>query len=149
MTTFFTPLGLDYLDLPPVYGPAVLVSEEVEWREPMTTADTQGPEVVYRYPEEGETLHAQDPVVLDVVDTTENLRRVILAVRLTSTGVEELVFDGDRFVGRYVEMSQRSVIENGYTFVLLRREGWPDNTTITARVWAEDSAGIVEDTPEE
>lgn len=146
----FKSFGIENLDLPPDYAPAVLWPLDVEWGSPsLTGADTQGPVVEYLYPAVGTALQPLDPVIFNVADATSNLQRALVAARLASLGVEELAFDGQRFVGRYAIGSMRTAIADGWAFVLRRQDGWPSGTTVTVRVWATDTAGNVEDVPEE
>jgi len=137
-------LALSFLDLPPDYGPSELVAENIEWVAPLASADVISPVVVYIYPGELDTLRVADPIIFSAVDLTSNLRRVLVAVEIMTTGVQELVHDGLSFTSMYRLGSSRTAIENGFEYVVRRRHGWPTGTQIRVRVWAVDSAGNIE-----
>jgi hypothetical protein len=101
--------------------------------------DTIAPEVSNVSPAPGVAITAQTPVGLDVTDNAGALRRVLLGVLFTATGITELVHDGDAFVGPYQNASARDPIAGGFRYSLLRDGGWPSSPTV--RVFAFDVAG--------
>jgi len=134
-----------FLDLPPPnWGAGELVPEAIEWVAPLASADVISPVVTYIYPGELDTLRVADPIIFSVVDSTGNLNRILAAVEIISTGIQELVHDGLSFTSMYRLGSSRTAIENGFEYVVRRRHGWPTGTQIRVRVWAVDSAGNIE-----
>jgi len=139
------PLVVSYMDLPPPNsGTGELVPEAIEWVAPLASADVISPVVTYIYPGELDTLRVADPIIFSVVDSTGNLNRILAAVEIIPTGIQELVHDGLSFTSMYRLGSSRTAIENGFEYVVRRRHGWPTGTQIRVRVWAVDSAGNIE-----
>jgi hypothetical protein len=71
----------------------------------------------------GSTIANTDPIVFRV---TDNLGEVLRAVVIAefSTGVHEVVHDGDGFAPSFSSGSTRTPIANGYEFSIVRSPGW-------------------------
>jgi len=141
------PLSMSHLDLPPpIVEETEIGLEAIEWVVPLAATDIISPVVTYIYPGEFDTLRVADPIIFSTVDLTSNLRRILVAVEIVTTGIQELVHDGLSFTSTYIGRSSRTVIENGFEYVVRRRQGWPTGTQVRVRVWAVDSAGNIENT---
>lgn len=105
--------------------------------------DVTSPVIGNVSPAPGTPITSTTPLVLEVTDDSGALRRVLLTATYSAgalTGVTELLFDGDAFVGHYVGgRSGREPIPGGFRFTLLRDTGWPASPTI--RVFAFDRSG--------
>lgn len=105
---------------------------------PPVVADTEAPTIVNFNPAPGTVLALLQTVGFDVVDNAGAFSRIIIGVRYT-TGVEEIVHDGDAFTGFYALTSSRSVVATGYRYIVLRQGGWP--TAPVFRIFPIDSSG--------
>lgn len=74
------------------------------------------------------------------VTDDQGLRRVIIVAAYDTTGIDELVFDGDGFRGAYAGRSRRENIAGGYRYTVGRGVGgFPSAPKF--RVFAVDTAG--------
>jgi len=99
--------------------------------------DTVPPVVTLISPLDGR-IEPSTEVVLEVTDNT-GLRRVLLAARFPSNGLEELVHTGDRFTARFAQGSTRLAISGGWRYSLKRAGGWDRNLELD--VYAIDTSG--------
>jgi hypothetical protein len=106
--------------------------------------DDVPPEITFVSPTPGNTIGLDDPLVVDVTDNLDALSRALLVAYIHDTGVQELVYDGEAFTARYIAQSVREVITNGFRFTLRRTGGWPNQTSVTVRVFAVDVVGNTE-----
>lgn len=104
------------------------------------------PEVTIVSPTNGE-LGLTDAIVFDVTDDEGEFHAVFVWVNLLDIGSSEVVHDGDSFAARYVALSSRAAIADGYRYTVRRSGGWPQPVLATAtpqleiRIKAIDSAG--------
>lgn len=84
-------------------------------------------------PSPGSSISANTPIVVDVTDDKDGIRRALLAISFPSIGQTDLAFDGTQFAGVYAG-STRTRITNGYRYGLVRSGGWPASPTFTAYV---------------
>ena len=101
--------------------------------------DTTPPVIANMTPTPGTLLQPTDPISFDVTDNTGLFRRVMVAVFFPSTGITELVHDGDGFLGFFATSSSRALIAGGFRFTLLRVGGWLSSPTV--RVFPIDRSG--------
>jgi hypothetical protein len=76
---------------------------------------------------------------------TGGLTRAILAAQYPNIGLYEIIHDGDSFTSRYPPTlgNVRTAISGGYTFTVLRQEGWPASPRLL--VFAADHYGQFND----
>lgn len=116
------------------YGSILPFCEEAEEEEitpPVVTFITPG----------GTTIESDEPVEFEVTDNLGSFAKIIVIAWYQSTGVQELIHDGDNFTGYFSEDSSRVVIAYGYRYSVLRLGGWENAPTI--RVIPIDSSGNV------
>ena len=87
----------------------------------------------------GPGVEPNEPIVVDVTDADSSIRRTFLVLRVPATGLEEVVFQGDRFAANYSASSSRTPITDGHRYSLRRAGGWPGSPTID--VYAIDTTG--------
>lgn len=114
---------------------SIRLFEEVE----VVVPDLISPVVDNFDPAIGEDLQTNQSVQFDVTDDSGEFARILVVVRFALTGQEELVHDGDSFVGYYSANSSRVIIANGYRYSVLRFGGWSEAPTI--RVFPIDASG--------
>ena len=102
-------------------------------------ADSTPPVIGNLSPTPGTLLQLTDPVSFDVTDNSGQFRRVMVAVFFPSTGITELVHDGDGFLGFFAASSSRVLIAGGFRFTVLRAGGWLSSPTV--RVFPIDRSG--------
>lgn len=107
--------------------------------EPAYVPDEVPPVVGNFSPVPGETLQPSDTVQFDVTDNQGLLVRTIVIAWFKETGEQEVVHDGDGFVGYYSATSSRTIISGGYRYYVSRSGGWTYAPTI--RVFSIDSDG--------
>lgn len=105
---------------------------------PSVVVDLTAPVISNISPPQGTILAATDPVSFDVTDDSGAFARILVAVKYT-TGVQELIHDGDIFVGFYALQSSRVQIASGFRYTILRTGGWL--TAPTFRAFPIDAAG--------
>lgn len=86
-----------------------------------------------------QAVEGQASIGIDVTDVGGNLGRVIITARIEAFGIEEVVFQGDRFAPAYAARSTRVAIANGFRYTISRSAGWPGSPSID--VYAVDAAG--------
>lgn len=101
--------------------------------------DAVAPVVGSFSPLPGETLQPSDTIQFDVTDNSGNFARIIVIAWFKETGEQEVVHDGDGFVGYYTATSSRVIISGGYRYYVLRSGGWRYAPTI--RVFSIDATG--------
>jgi hypothetical protein len=100
--------------------------------------DTTPPETSNPQPPPGTVITTSTPLSIDVTDESGEFRRVLIAVVLT--GLCELAWDGDAWLGNYAGGGcTRTPISGGFRFTVLRDGGWPSSPTL--RVFAFDQGG--------
>jgi hypothetical protein len=104
----------------------------------LETPDTTLPTVSNFSPVAGTTIEADDPLQFDVTDDSGEFARILVVAKYEDLS-EELIHDGESFVGVYTTNSTRSLITNGFQYIVYRYGGWPSGVTI--RVFAIDAAG--------
>ena len=98
------------------------------------------PPVVSNFdPPEGTEVLATQAIQFDVTDNTGSFARILVVAWFRDTGEQELIHDGDNFVGLYSSTSSRVIITDGYRYVVARSGGWENAPTI--RVFPIDAAG--------
>ena len=108
--------------------------------DPTPAPDDVTPPAVSNYdPSPGTPITASTAIEFDVTDNNGNFRRVIIAVFFPTTGITEIAFDGDNFIGFYASASSRALITGGHRYTLLRTGGWVAAPTI--RTFAIDTSG--------
>lgn len=120
-------------------GANVPFSAEITVTDPPPPLDEIAPEVGNVSPTPGTPIEATTPISFDVTDDSGAFRRVLVAVIMGGSGVPELAYDGDAFLGPYVASSSRVVIPDGFRFTLQRSGGWPSSPTV--RVFPIDLGG--------
>jgi hypothetical protein len=90
-------------------------------------------------PSPGETLQPSDTVQFDVTDNSGSFTRILVVAWFKSTGDQEVVHDGDSFIGHYTASSSRVIISGGYRYYVSRSGGWELAPTI--RVFPIDAQG--------
>lgn len=86
----------------------------------------------------GTPIAKDQAVTFDVTDTG-NMRRIIVTVTQSDTGVAEVVHDGDGFRGYYAVLAGRTAIAGGWHYSVRRSGGWTGAPTF--RVYAFDVTG--------
>ncbi len=90
-------------------------------------------------PAEGLVIGKNTPIQIDITDLVP-FRRVLLKAEYEGVTLWELVHDGATFGPSFTNATnQRSVIEGGYRYYILRDGGWVGQPTIT--VFAIDAVG--------
>ncbi len=105
---------------------------------PIVTSNLVKPAVSNQSPPSGTPLALTASVSFNVTDDS-GLRRVMLTVRQSGVGIEEVAYNGNVFVGFYAGVSTLQSIAGGYRFTLRRRGGWQGGPTFT--VYAFDTSG--------
>lgn len=100
--------------------------------------DTVSPVVGNFSPPPGTIITGRTPISFDVTDANSPLRRIIVAISYANTMVE-LAYDGSSFRGDYAAFSTKTIITNGFTFLLQRRSNWPASPTV--EVYPVDTSG--------
>lgn len=75
-------------------------------------------------PTPGTAVGKHDPVSFRVTDNSGSLSNVIVWVVFPDTGDAEMIFDNDIFLPRYIGLSTKTSITNGFAFSLRRSGGW-------------------------
>lgn len=103
--------------------------------EPETT-----PPVVSNFdPSPGSQIQRTAPVGFDVTDDSGAFSRIMVTAWFKDTGIQEVVHDGDGFVGYYTATSSRVPITGGFRYSVARFGGWTSAPTI--RVYPIDAVG--------
>lgn len=106
---------------------------------PPVTPDTTPPQVGNFDPAVGTEILSSQSISFDVTDDSGAFARIFVAALFAATGQQELIHDGDAFVGFYSPNSSRVPIANGYRYTVTRAGGWESTPTI--RVFPIDSSG--------
>lgn len=101
--------------------------------------ETGAPVVSNFNPAPGTQIDRSASVAFDVTDETGQFARIMVVAWFKETGIQEVVHDGDAFVGYYSATSTRVVITNGFRFTCARFGGWLYAPTF--RVFPIDAAG--------
>lgn len=117
-------------------GYEVLVPKPVVVEPPKDVA----PPIVNNFaPAAGTALSKATPVTFDVTDDSGQFRGIIVVASFATTGVCEVIHDGDVFRGFYVSSSSRTRIERGFRYTVAHTGGWPAAPTI--QIFAMDASG--------
>lgn len=108
---------------------------------PPPTSDTIAPIVDNFSPTPGATIEPNDPIEFDVTDDSGEFRRIIIVATNDTTGIEEVVYNGDEFRGLYLGVSARTIITGGFHFSIVRNTGWVAGSSTTFRAFAIDQSG--------
>jgi hypothetical protein len=106
---------------------------------PAPPVDASVPLVGNFNPAPGTPIVRTGPISFEVTDDSGDFGRIFVVAFFPSTGVTEVVHDGDGFRGHYVAGSSRTMIAGGFRYTLLRTNGWPGAPTI--QTFAIDRAG--------
>lgn len=106
---------------------------------PAPPADTTAPIVSNFDPAPGTPIARTAAVSFDVTDESGDFRRIFVVAFYPTTGMTEVVHDGDAFRGHYAASSSRTMIAGGFRYSVLRTGGWPGAPTI--QTFAIDRAG--------
>lgn len=121
-------------------GNFVVTTSSEYVRDPVALGpDTTPPVIGNLSPAPGTTIASTDALSFDVTDNRGTFRRVIVAVYFPTTGITEMVHDGDVFVGYFVGSSSRVVIAGGFRYTILRSGGWIGSPTV--RIFPIDLSG--------
>lgn len=123
-----------------ILPPQIPVSDTIYTFPPVVGPPASPPTVANVNPAGGTTLGRTSPIQLDVLDTGDALRAVILMAYWSDNSPPEVIHDGDNFVGLYTTYSVKSVITNGYHFFIQRTGGWP-SASVTFKPVAIDVGG--------
>lgn len=131
-------LLIPYMDaVVPTHGVASVDYDGV-FLDPLGEGDVTNPVVANFSPPAGSVLERNQAVSFDVTDDSGLFARV-LVLAIFTTGLWEVVHDGDAFSPAYVAASARSAIGSGYHFSVVRGGGWFADPTI--RVIPIDASG--------
>lgn len=120
--------------------PDVVVTMEAgEPPPPVPVGDVTPPVVSAFDPAPGAQIQRTAPIEFDVTDDSGSFARIFVVALFKATGAQEVVHDGDAFVGFYTATSSRVPITNGFRYTVARFGGWPAAPTI--RVFPIDAAG--------
>lgn len=106
---------------------------------PAPPVDTTPPAVGNFNPAPGTPISKNTSIAFDVTEDSGYLQRVFVVAFFASTGVAEVIHDGDAFRGYYAASSARTMIASGFRYTVLRSGGWPAAPTI--QTFAIDRAG--------
>lgn len=106
---------------------------------PAPPPDPNPPVVSNVTPAAGTALTPDSTVGFDLTDDVEILAAFVYVI-YPDLGEAEAVHDGATFLPRFVGLSSRSTIANGFRYTLRRSGGWK-STNIDVRVRALDAAG--------
>lgn len=112
--------------------------EQVDYIDPGASGGGAAPVVSLSFPI-NQAVESQTPIGIDVTDSNGDLGRVIITARIDAFGIEEVVFQGDRFASAYAARSTRVAIANGFRYTISRSAGWPGSPSID--VYAVDATG--------
>lgn len=113
--------------------------EQVDYIDPGASAGAGAAPIVSLLFPLNQALESQASIGIDVTDPDGNLGRVIITARIDAAGVEEVVFQGERFASAYAARSTRVAIANGFRYTISRSAGWPGSPSID--VYAVDATG--------
>lgn len=97
---------------------------------PAPPVDTIPPVVGNFSPAPGTPIARTGPISFDVTDESGEFRRIFIVASFPTTGMTEVVHDGDGFRGFYTASSSRTMIAGGFRYTVLRSGGWPGAPTI-------------------
>ena len=101
--------------------------------------DLTPPQVTNLSPAIGTVLLPTDSISFDVTDNLGLFTRIIIVAWFRSTGIQEVIHDGDGFTGYYTSTSSRVLISGGYRYIVNRFSGWVSAPTI--RIFSIDNDG--------
>jgi hypothetical protein len=107
--------------------------------EPPPPVDATSPVVGGFSPAVGTPISKVTPIAFDVTDASGAFRRIFVVAFYPTTGISEVIHDGDGFRGFYSATSARQAIAGGFRYTVLRSGGWPAAPTI--QTFAIDLAG--------
>jgi len=91
-------------------------------------------------PTAGSAITPTTAIQFDVLDDEADFARIFVEVSFPdSTGITEVIHDGDGFQGLYSAASSRVIITGGFRYTVRRSGGWPG--TPQFQVFAIDHAG--------
>lgn len=136
----FPASAIDYIDTEVYeFGQGSIGAEMIEYLDPGAAAGSGSQPVVSLNFPLNQAVESQASIGLEVTDPDGNLGRVIITARIEAFGIEEVVFQGDRFAPAYAARSTRVAIANGFRYTISRSAGWPGSPSID--VYAVDAAG--------
>ncbi len=94
----------------------------------VSTASHSAPTVTLITPAQG-AIGNTDTITFDVTDV-DGFAALIVTADFDAIGLSEVIHDGTEFKAQYATRSTRTVITNGFRYVVLRRNNWPSNPTI-------------------
>lgn len=98
------------------------------------------PTITNFVPPAGTSITPTTAIQFDVLDDEADFARIFVEVAFPdSTGITEVVHDGEGFQGLYSAASSRGIITGGFRYTVRRSGGWPG--TPSFRVFAIDHAG--------
>lgn len=115
-------------------GYALFIPEE-----PPPPVDATPPVVGNFSPVAGTPISKVTPIAFDVTDESGAFRRIFVVAFYPTTGISEVIHDGDGFRGYYSATSARQAIAGGFRYSVLRAGGWSAAPTI--QTFAIDLAG--------
>lgn len=104
-----------------------------------TAADVTAPVIGAFSPPSGTPIGTSQVIEFNVTDNLSAFRRIFVTCTFGNTGIVEVIYDGNNFVGRYTSFSTKANIDSGHHFGVLRLGGWTGPPLIN--VYAIDSAG--------
>jgi hypothetical protein len=99
--------------------------------------DSTVPVISNWVPTPGTTIQPGTALQFDVTDVNADLNVIVVKVAFAGGGAFEIAHDGSQLGPNY--SGSRTVITNGFRYVLNRSGGWPSTPTIT--IYAVDSSG--------
>jgi hypothetical protein len=101
--------------------------------------DITPPTVTNFNPPDGQEIESNDAISFDVQDNLGTFTRIFVVAWFKTTGIKEVIHDGNNFSGYYSSSSSRVLISGGYRYSVQRSNGWPYAPTI--EVYPIDSSG--------
>lgn len=103
--------------------------------------DVTNPVVTLVSPLTGE-VDTDTPIVFDVTEeSVEGFCDIFVWANFAADGSDEVVHTGDAYTARYIGLSSRTAITDGFRYTVRRAGGWPSAPRIQTK--AIDRAGNV------
>ena len=95
---------------------------------PASFVDNKPPTVTF-VTQVGTRVTKDSPISFDAID--ENLSAVTVSVAYNNGAASETIYSSGAFTRQFITGSVRTIIRNGYSFTVVRTDGWPGSPTIT------------------
>jgi len=106
---------------------------------PPPPVDTTAPVVGNFSPPAGTPIAKLTPITFEVTEDSGDFQRIFVVAFFPTTGLVEVIHDGDGFRGFYAANSARAMIAGGFRYTVLRSGGWLGAPTI--QTFAVDRSG--------